>query len=81
MAPRRFVSTVAGPADRGREFGRTHADAVARTVAAYTRFFANYSDQLDLAGWGRSALARIDAWAPELGEEIRGIAEGAQVPT
>ena len=81
MAPRRFVSTVAGPADRGREFGRTHADAVARTVAAYTRFFGNYSDQLDLAGWGRSALARIDAWAPELGEEIRGIAEGAQVPT
>ena len=77
---RRFASTVAGPSDRGREFGRVHAGQVAATVAAYARFFGTYTDRLDLDGWGQAALARVDAWAPELGEEIRGIAEGAGLP-
>ena len=77
---RRFASTVAAPFDRGQEFGRVHAGPVAASVATYARFFGAYTDELDLDGWGHAALARVDAWAPELGEEIRGIAAGSGVP-
>jgi len=78
---RTFTSAVAEPAARGYEFGAVHAREVATTVAAYRRLFAGaYAADVDLGSMGVIALARIDAWAPELGEEIRGIASGAGIP-
>jgi len=78
---RRFVSAVAGPAERGREFGAAHAGEVAATIAGYHRLFAAaYGAEVDLDGFGELALERIDGWAGDLGEEIRGIAAGAGIP-
>jgi isopenicillin-N N-acyltransferase like protein len=78
---RTFTSAVAEPAARGHEFGAVHAREVATTVAAYRRLFADlYAADVDLASVGARALRRIDDWAPELGEEIRGIASGAGMP-
>lgn len=77
---RRFVSTVAGPFERGDEFGRVHAAEVAATIAAYRRLFATFGVPVDLDGWGSRALSRVDAWAPDLGDEIRGMAAGSGAP-
>jgi isopenicillin-N N-acyltransferase like protein len=77
---RRFISQVAAPAERGREFGEVHAGEVARTVSGYRRLFAAYDEDVDLPAMGAAALARVDEWAPDLGEEIRGIAAGSGLP-
>jgi isopenicillin-N N-acyltransferase-like protein len=78
---RTFTSAVAEPTARGYEFGAVHAREVANTVAAYRRLFAGlYAADVDLGSVGARALGRIDAWAPELGEEVRGIASGAGIP-
>ncbi len=75
---RRFVSTVAKPAARGREFGAVHSRELAATVDGYRALFG--ASETDLATLGGEALDRIDRWAPELAEEIRGIADGAGLP-
>ena len=75
---RRFTSAVAEPAARGREFGAVHAREVSATVEGYRDLFA--VRDADLSALGGEALDRIDLWAPELGEEIRGIAAGARLP-
>ena len=82
---RRFTSTVAEPYPRGFEFGRAHAAQIGTTVADYLRLFAMKNDvgTADLPAaidrLGAAALHRIEAWAPELADEIRGIAVGADV--
>lgn len=76
---RRFESTVADHAERGREFGAVHASEVRASVAAYERLFS-HQVPVDLADLGAQALRSIDGFAPELGREIRGIAEGAGLP-
>ncbi len=80
---RRFTSAVAEPYPRGLEFGRAHAAQITTTVADYLRLFelkntlgiANLPAEVDRLG--AAALDRIQAWAPELADEIRGIAIGA----
>jgi len=67
------------PRDRGREFGETWREKIAATVEGYRDLFGKISSD-DLHLLGVQALARISDWAPELGEEIRGFAEGAAVP-
>jgi isopenicillin-N N-acyltransferase-like protein len=69
------------------EFGRAHTSEIGATVAAYLRLFALTRDPLaegvpsdlvalvDKLGW--LALDRVEAWAPDLALEIRGIAAGA----
>jgi isopenicillin-N N-acyltransferase like protein len=84
---RQFTSTVAPPYERGLEFGRAHQGELSATVAAYLRLFALTRDPAadgvpaDLPRvvdrLGGLALDRVDAWAPELAAEIRGIAAGA----
>ena len=76
---RRFVSTVAGPAERGEEFGAANAAAVAATVEAYLRVFTT-DGPVDVDGLGRQALERVEEFAPDLAREIRGIAGGAGLP-
>jgi isopenicillin-N N-acyltransferase-like protein len=78
---RAFTSAVAGPAERGHEFGAVHAREVAATVSAYRRLFASlYFADVNLEAVGTLALRRIDEWAPEIGEEIRGMAAGSGLP-
>jgi isopenicillin-N N-acyltransferase-like protein len=61
--------------DRGRGFGRAHADAVTATVTVYRRLLRETAG--DLAPHGdRVAAALHDRW-PELIEEVEGIAAGA----
>jgi isopenicillin-N N-acyltransferase like protein len=75
----RFTSTELAPRSRGREFGETWREKITATVDGYRGLFTGLSsDDLDLLG--ARALERIDDWAPELGAEIRGLAEGAAVP-
>ena len=75
---RRFVSTVGKPAARGREFGAVHSRELAETVDGYRALFG--ASEADLATLGGEALDRIDRWAPELADEIRGIADGGGLP-
>ncbi len=78
--PHTFTSAVAGPAERGHEFGSVHARKVAATVACYRRLFATEGADVDMESLGDQALRGIDEWAPELGAEIGGIAAGAGIP-
>jgi hypothetical protein len=79
MSHPRFTSAVLTPRERGREFGETWRARIAATVDGYRGLFA-MAGTADLSLLGEQALARIDGWAPDLGEEIRGLAEGAGLP-
>jgi isopenicillin-N N-acyltransferase like protein len=74
---RRFTSSVAGPAERGEEFGSCHAAQIESTVDAYRRILAPAGPLHEL---GADALRRIEEFSPDLAAEVRGIAGGAAVP-
>jgi isopenicillin-N N-acyltransferase-like protein len=76
---RRFTSTVAGPAERGEEFGSRHAAEVAATLDVYRRIFTS-ARRFNLGTVGGVIMRRIEAFSPGLAQEIRGIAGGAGVP-
>lgn len=75
----RYISSELTARNRGREFGETWREKIAATVEGYRGLFAKASPE-DLNLLGSRALEQIDNWAPELGEEIRGFAEGAAIP-
>jgi isopenicillin-N N-acyltransferase like protein len=78
---RTFTSSPLEPAERGYEFGRALAGPVESTVDAYLGLFAERGGPAALVeSLGAAALDRIEAWAPELAAEIRGIAAGSGVP-
>src|SRR5215210_4877487 len=75
-------STERLPGDRGRGFGRAQRDRVRACWDAYRSLFAllaGVGDD-DARRLGGSALASVAEWAPELAEEIDGIAAGAGLP-
>ncbi|MGH3509469.1 MAG: C45 family autoproteolytic acyltransferase/hydrolase, partial [Nocardioidaceae bacterium] len=75
----RFTSTVAGPRDRGVEFGERFAPEVAATVASYRTLFAAYGGpRFDFRHWAERAWEAIERLTPEYAEEIAGIAAGAR---
>lgn len=78
----RFHSPPASAGARGEAFGAAHAAQVARTCERYATLFADAAGgaPVDLDALGAEALAAIDAVAPELAEEVAGIACGAGVP-
>jgi isopenicillin-N N-acyltransferase like protein len=79
MSYPRFISSELTPRNRGQEFGEAWREKITATVEGYRGLFAKASsDELHLLG--TRALERIDNWAPELSEEMRGLAEGAAVP-
>jgi isopenicillin-N N-acyltransferase-like protein len=81
VTARAFTSTPLEPAARGYEFGRALAGPVGSTVDAYLALFAERGGPAGLVeSLGAAALDRIEAWAPELAEEIRGMAAGSGVP-
>lgn len=79
MTSRLVVTAATAPGDRGLEFGRARADSVRACWRGYLRFFeaGGLFGREQVEGWGDEALAATSAWAPELGEEIEGIAKGA----
>ncbi|AKA07998.1 acyltransferase [Streptomyces noursei ZPM] len=81
LTPTVFHSSEAAPGDRGRALGRAFPDRIRRTGAFYDRLFAVAGVRpQDVADWGRAAFAHIGARAPELAEEIEGMARGADLP-
>ncbi|WP_322512341.1 C45 family peptidase [Chloroflexus sp.] len=72
--------TIAGePFERGRQYGAATAAQVRHSIASYARLFA-YRRGLDWAAAQREALAYeplLNEIAPDLLEEMRGIAAGA----
>ncbi|MEU8884938.1 C45 family peptidase [Streptomyces hydrogenans] len=75
----RFRSEIAGPRERGVEFGETWRDRVAATVDGYRELFARGGVR-DLHTAGTRVLLAVETWAPYLADEIRGIADGAGLP-
>lgn len=79
MGSRVVVTAATAPGDRGREFGRARAEGVRACWDGYRRFFEGDGlfGPAEVEGWGEEALAAISSWAPDLGEEVEGIAAGA----
>jgi len=70
----------AEPRARGREHGRVGSDRVAANLHSYDELFRAVGVPQDrLQGYGTEALEAVAEWAPVLLEEMRGIAEGADV--
>jgi len=79
--PTVFRSAEAAPGDRGRQLGQAFPDRIARTSAFYDRLFAAAgAAPQDVTDWALQAYEHIGSWAPDLAEEIDGIARGADLP-
>jgi isopenicillin-N N-acyltransferase-like protein len=75
-----FHSPLAGAHDRGASFGEHWRERVRDTVEGYHELFsAMNGGEFDMDVAGRDALLAIRWWAPELADEIEGIALGAGV--
>jgi isopenicillin-N N-acyltransferase-like protein len=74
-------STESSAQERGHAFGRAHADRVENTLSAYTRLFAELHGigEGQIGALGEVVGRRLGEDAPELREEIEGIAAGAGV--
>ena len=73
-------SAEAGPGDRGRGLGAAQHDRIAAASEVYLRLFElNGLSEQEVLDLGRQALTRIGEFAPELGEEIEGIAAGSEL--
>ncbi|GAA2797064.1 C45 family autoproteolytic acyltransferase/hydolase [Nonomuraea dietziae] len=83
---RRTVLRVAGdsPKRRGHDRGRQARDGIARTWRVYDDLFTTVAAAggvtLDVPALALRTVAAARAWAPELAEEMEGVAEGAGVP-
>jgi isopenicillin-N N-acyltransferase-like protein len=81
-AVRRFTSSVLDPYERGMEFGHRHTAEVSDTIGRYQELFDAFATEppFDMGYWGDVAWRRIEELAPDLADEIRGIADGAGAP-
>lgn len=74
----RYSSPAAPPAERGRTFGRDHADQIHRVLEHYQRLFDHAAgERVDLQEYGEQALAAILGFSAAAAEEVAGIAAGA----
>ncbi len=72
-------STEAMPRDRGHGLGASQSERIAAVVEIYERLF-QHTAQIgpdEMRRLGGSAMEVIQGWAPDLGEEIEGIAAGS----
>jgi len=77
---RTHVSRGRDPRARGLGFGHAHADAVEETAAHYLKAFAARGFDLDeVRRRGHGLGERLRVELPEIFEEIRGIADGAEI--
>lgn len=74
----RYFSPAASPGDRGRTFGRDHADQIGQVLEHYQRLFDHAAgERVNPHEHGEQAWAAILGFAPAAAEELAGIAEGA----
>ncbi len=73
--------TDSDPSTRGRAIGSALADPIGANVERYLGYFAALGlSAAQVEEYGVAALDPISTWAPALGEEVLGIAEGAGLP-
>jgi isopenicillin-N N-acyltransferase-like protein len=74
-------STETSPGDRGRGLGEAQRERIGRVADVYLRLFATAAglDEPAVRRFGSEALDRIGAVAPELAEEIEGMAAGSGI--
>ncbi|TMR09617.1 peptidase C45 [Nonomuraea turkmeniaca] len=73
-----FTSTQLDPRARGKELGTHRRKAIVANLAGYSDLFAVAgATPAQVRAWGERALDRSADWAPQLAEEIAGIAAGA----
>ena len=78
MTLHRHFSSEAADGDRGRGLGAAQRDRIRLVTDTYARLYAlNGLGPADVAALGGQAIERISAFAPELGTEIEGIADGS----
>ncbi|KAB8142429.1 peptidase C45 [Chloroflexia bacterium SDU3-3] len=77
-----IIEVSGGPRERGRQYGQQAAALVRRSVASYARLFAftRGVDWRQAHGEALRYLPVIERHAPDIAEEMRGIAEGAGLP-
>ncbi|WP_223166798.1 C45 family autoproteolytic acyltransferase/hydolase [Nonomuraea sp. SYSU D8015] len=73
-----FTSTQLDPRARGKELGTHRRRAIIANFAGYLDLFTVAgATPSQVRAWGKQALDRSAAWAPQLADEITGIASGA----
>jgi isopenicillin-N N-acyltransferase like protein len=77
---RHFRSSQLQPFSRGLEFGTAHKSQIETNIAIYFNMFKTRSGKsFDAILLGRDALFGIESFAPDLHQEILGMAQGAKV--
>ncbi|VWB67039.1 peptidase C45 [Burkholderia pseudomultivorans] len=76
-----FVTDITDPRERGRQLGERFAPQIRQTVARYLAFFPKLGiDPLRARQIGEASLASLEAWCPELADEVQAIANGVDLP-
>ncbi len=77
----RHHSTEATARDRGAGLGRAQAERIGQMCEVYDRLFETAAGlgPADVRGHGGQAMEVIAGWAPELADEIEGIAAGSGI--
>ncbi|GLZ89217.1 hypothetical protein Pres01_52680 [Metapseudomonas resinovorans] len=76
-----FVTDTQNPQIRGRQIGERWAEQIRHTVSLYLDFFSQVDvDPARVRSLGEASLAALEAWSPNLAQEIVATAEGAGLP-
>ncbi|WP_017601866.1 C45 family autoproteolytic acyltransferase/hydolase [Nocardiopsis lucentensis] len=82
MTVRRLIADTPDPRARGKLVGAAGADGIALNVRFYRRLFEAVGVRpADLPELGAASVDAIDRWSSDLGEEVRGLADGSGRPT
>ncbi|MGK9233478.1 acyl-CoA--6-aminopenicillanic acid acyltransferase [Inquilinus limosus] len=80
MTPFPFVDIHGTPRERGRQYGAAAADRTRKSVEVYARQLRDLGyDWAQIRGFVADFVPKMEDFAPELIEEMRGIAEGAEL--
>ncbi|WP_205856279.1 C45 family autoproteolytic acyltransferase/hydolase [Phytoactinopolyspora endophytica] len=75
-----FTSAQMIAVDRGRELGATWRTEIWASFAAYLELFQAFGATADqVRSWSMRAIDRLAEWAPDLADEIAGVAGGASL--
>jgi isopenicillin-N N-acyltransferase-like protein len=75
-----FTSAESTAGGRGREFGAAWRDEIHAGLAGYLELFRACGATVDhVRFWSERAIDQLESWAPDLRDEIAGIAAGAGV--
>ncbi|MDH0300978.1 MULTISPECIES: C45 family autoproteolytic acyltransferase/hydolase [unclassified Pseudomonas] len=76
-----FVTETSDPHARGQQVGERFAEQIRQTTGRYLDFFPRVDVTLaEARRIGENSLAALEAWSPDLANEIHGLASGAGLP-